>query len=102
MNDAKTYLLKILKVVEPEEANEAIAETMENLIYEEAVFTLLQTLPKNKRHSVGKKWHENSNNQASLVSLLKHNFTEKQLADAIEKSSFKAITDYLGSIEKNS
>ena len=99
MNEQKKFLLKILDTVDFKEDNENFAEMFAELILEEAVYSLIQSLPEQKREKIGKKWDANVNNQAALTSLLKHYFTEKQINEIFEKTASKAIYDYLQSVD---
>jgi hypothetical protein len=100
MTDQKKFLIQILDVIQYEGEKEAFADLFTDLIYEDAVYTLVQSLPEKKREKVAKKWDANVNNHAALASILKHYFTQEQIKEATEKSAQKAMYDYLQSIDK--
>jgi hypothetical protein len=99
MDEQKKLLLQILEITNLEPEKEAFANTFLALVNEESVYTLIQSLPNEKRDKVAKKWDANVTNPAALNSLLKHYFTAEQIAEAAEKTAHKAIYDYLSSLE---
>lgn len=100
MTEQKKLLLKILDAIDFVGQKEAFADMFANLIFEEAVYALMQTLPEKQREKVAKKWDNNMGNHAALTSLLEHYFTKQQLTEATEKVAHKAMYDYLQSIDR--
>lgn len=101
MDEQKKLLLQILEITDTVEDKEAFADSFINMIFEDTVYNLIQSLPEQRRESVAKKWDANLDNKAALTSLLEHNFTKEQIAEKGEKAAETAMDSYMNSIEKD-
>lgn len=98
VDEQKKLLVRILEITQTEDDKEAFVDMFVNLLFQDTVYALLQSLPAARRESVAKKWDANAGNAAALNSLITHNFTEKQIEQAGEKTAKKAMDEYLLSI----
>jgi hypothetical protein len=101
MEEAKQQLKKIFAITEQKDRVDAFADTFMSLVFEDAVYSLIQSLPKNRQSGASKKWDANRKNPAALFTLLKHYFTEKEINTALNQTANKAITSYLESVEQD-
>jgi hypothetical protein len=99
MDESKKLLKKILEITDFQGDKDAFIEMLTNLIFEDAVKSLLGTLPKARHAGAVKKWAANVENPAALTSILKHYFTKEQINKAMQEASTKAIAGYLSSID---
>jgi hypothetical protein len=98
VDEQKKLLVRILEITQTEDDIDAFVDLFINLLFQDTVHALIQSLPAARRESVGKKWDANVGNPAALNSLIMHNFTEKEISQEAEKTAKKAMDEYLLSI----
>lgn len=98
MEQQKKLLLKIFTITEGEENAKLATDNFVNLMFEDIVYNLIQSLPHMRRSSVSQKWDDNRGNPAALTSLLHHNFSALEIEQESKKTAQQAIDVYLQSV----
>lgn len=100
MDDIRKVLSDIFEITGYDGDKEEFIKRYIAMIKEDAVYALIQSLPEQQFQSVAKKWDNNVDNPAALVSIINHNFKEEDIAREMKTAAEKAIQDYIRSAEK--
>lgn len=99
MEDTKSLVTKFFEIIDYQGDKEKYAIYFTNLIMEESVFLLIQSLPPERRVKIAKKSDKNATNPAAIASLINHYFSPQQIMDATKKAAGKAMQDYMQILE---
>jgi hypothetical protein len=99
MDESKKLIMKILEITDYDGDPEDFIDMFNGLVFEDAVKSLIESLPKVRRGGAAKKWDANTQNRPALVSFLQHHFTPEQQEKAMQDAASKAIAGYLSSID---
>jgi spermidine/putrescine-binding protein len=101
MNDAKSFMLKILDTIGYADDRENFSDEFIKNTNLQSLSNLIQTLPSDKQDEVKQKLTENSNNPEVVTSILTKYFSQPEIQQSLQKAAQDMMSDYLQSINNS-
>jgi hypothetical protein len=98
MTTARDILLKILEAIDYQDNREAFVDEFLRNIRLQTLVNLVQSLPSEKQIAVKQQVSHNQNDPEKIASLLKDNFSQQELDQALETAANEAVAQYIQAI----
>lgn len=98
MNNHKDILLKLLEAIGYKDNREAFVSEFERNIRLQSISDLIKALPSKQQEGLKRELNHNLGNPEKALEILKNEFSDSQIQDALEQTANDSITKYVQAI----